>query len=268
MRHGEEHGVPLIVLHGGPGFPHNYLLTLEALKETLPVVFYDQFGCGRSPAKEANLPWTTAQFVQEIKALLKEVAPHGAHLLGHSWGAVPALKAALTGENIRSLILASPFISAKRWLLDATILRSKLPHEIQAVLWDGEESGEMQSSEYLDAQQEYYHRFVDGSHRFQALVDEARKGAGREVYTTMWGPNEFVLSGQLKNCELAEQLGELKIPVLYTCGRNDEASPETIDYYASRTPNAQTRVFELSAHNPHLSESTEYLQTIREFLKK
>jgi proline iminopeptidase len=36
--------VPLLCLHGGPGFTHYYLEPLEALAEHRPVVFYDQLG--------------------------------------------------------------------------------------------------------------------------------------------------------------------------------------------------------------------------------
>jgi L-proline amide hydrolase len=48
--------LPLLVLHGGPGLPHNYLQDLAILADTgRPVVFYDQLGCGKSdhPANEA-----------------------------------------------------------------------------------------------------------------------------------------------------------------------------------------------------------------------
>jgi len=267
-RRGDALAAPLIVVHGGPGFPHNYLLTLDALKSDVPLIFYDQFGCGRSPSGERGLAWTTAQFVQELKLLIERLAPRGAHVLGHSWGAVPAIKAALSGSKVRSLILASPFISAERWLADADRLRALLPPDIQSILRRGDETGEYTEPEYLSAQAEYYSRFVTGSHRYQDLSEASRVGAGREVYASMWGPNEFVLTGPLKNCELTGHLSELEVPVLFTCGRNDEASPESIEYFASCTKAAATRVFELSAHNPHLSEPQEYLRTVREFLGK
>lgn len=36
---------PIIVIHGGPGFTHNYLLPLKLLAEFgYPLVFYDQAG--------------------------------------------------------------------------------------------------------------------------------------------------------------------------------------------------------------------------------
>ena len=41
--------LPLLVLHGGPGVPHDYLQDLAGLADgDRAVVFYDQLGCGRS----------------------------------------------------------------------------------------------------------------------------------------------------------------------------------------------------------------------------
>ena len=41
-------GLPLLLLHGGPGAGHDYLEPLEALADERAVVFYDQLGCGKS----------------------------------------------------------------------------------------------------------------------------------------------------------------------------------------------------------------------------
>jgi proline iminopeptidase len=43
-----ENKIPIIMLHGGPGTPHNYLLNLSELSNYRTVVFYDQLGCGQS----------------------------------------------------------------------------------------------------------------------------------------------------------------------------------------------------------------------------
>jgi proline iminopeptidase len=45
---GDGPGTPLLLLHGGPGFPSQYLEPLAALGDERPVIFYDQLGCGRS----------------------------------------------------------------------------------------------------------------------------------------------------------------------------------------------------------------------------
>jgi len=61
--------MPLLVIHGGPGFSHHYLLTLTDLADERPVIFYDQLDSGNSdrPGEAAN--WTVDRFVDEIDHL-------------------------------------------------------------------------------------------------------------------------------------------------------------------------------------------------------
>src|SRR6476661_9112597 len=60
---------PLVVLHGGPGATHDYLLSLTDLaRDGRAVVFYDQLGNGRSthlPERGADF-WTVELFVREL----------------------------------------------------------------------------------------------------------------------------------------------------------------------------------------------------------
>lgn len=39
---GSGEAIPLLVLHGGPGIPHDYLEPLADLADERPVIFYDQ----------------------------------------------------------------------------------------------------------------------------------------------------------------------------------------------------------------------------------
>src|SRR5262249_40945583 len=59
-------GVPLLTLHGGPGYPHDYLEPLEGLSDERPVIFYDQLGCGRSDRPNDKALWQVDRFVREL----------------------------------------------------------------------------------------------------------------------------------------------------------------------------------------------------------
>jgi proline iminopeptidase len=86
------------------------------------------------------------------------------------------------------------------------------------------------------------------------------------VYTTMWGPTEFTAKGSLRTYERADRLKDLKLPVLFTAGRYDEATPTTVEYYRSLVPGARLQVFEHSGHLTMLDEPEAYVQSIRDFL--
>ncbi len=66
--------IPLVVLHGGPGAAHDYLLNLANLAAAgRPVIHYDQVGCGRSThlrGRGADF-WTVQLFLDELANLLE-----------------------------------------------------------------------------------------------------------------------------------------------------------------------------------------------------
>ncbi|TMC53707.1 MAG: alpha/beta fold hydrolase, partial [Chloroflexi bacterium] len=66
---GRGDGVPLLLLHGGPGAPHDYLEPLAALAAERPVIFYDQLGCGQSDKPDDPSLWTLERFVAELGQL-------------------------------------------------------------------------------------------------------------------------------------------------------------------------------------------------------
>lgn len=89
-----ETALPLIVLHGGPGFCHNYLRPLEELADLTgrTIIHYDQYGCGNSthePDASADF-WTPALFVEEFENLVTSLSINSAHILGQSWGGMLA----------------------------------------------------------------------------------------------------------------------------------------------------------------------------------
>src|SRR5436305_3268904 len=85
---GEAHGkLPLLTLHGGPGAAHDYLESLEAVAETgRRVIFYDQLGCGKSPAPSNPAMWTVDLYLQEIDVVRGALGLDRLHILGQSWG--------------------------------------------------------------------------------------------------------------------------------------------------------------------------------------
>ncbi len=266
---GENDKIPLIVLHGGPGYPHDYLEPLQLLGSFRTVIFYDQLGCGKSDRPAEQSLWRIPRFVEELRIVCERFAPGGAHVLGHSWGTILALEFALKmPQLLKSAIFASPCISIPRWEADSHLLRRKLPQALQFVLHQCEKEGDFQSTEYQLATLEYYKRFVYGMAELPEYVGKANEGFSPEVYHKMWGPNEFFVQGTLAHYDNREGLAKLSVPSLFTCGREDEATPEATRWYQELTPHAQLAVFENSAHMPHITEAAAYRSLLDEFMNR
>ena len=97
--------VPLLIVHGGPGMQHDYLLPLTELAEERRVILYDQLDCGRSdrPGDPAN--WTFERYLAEIEYLRQGLGLERCHLLGNSWGG--SLAAVYAGAGSSGLELAA-----------------------------------------------------------------------------------------------------------------------------------------------------------------
>jgi proline iminopeptidase len=84
-------GPPVVVLHGGPGAHHDYLLPqYDLLARGRTLLYYDQRGGGRSPAsRDTPLGWR--EHVADLEALRTYWGLGALTLLGYSWGGLLAL---------------------------------------------------------------------------------------------------------------------------------------------------------------------------------
>src|SRR6059036_1562492 len=102
-------GPPVVVLHGGPGAHHDYLLPQYdrlALGRTL--LYYDQRGGGRSPVpRDTPVGWR--EHVQDLEAIRVELGLDRLTLCGYSWGGLLAVLYFLEHpERVERLALVSP----------------------------------------------------------------------------------------------------------------------------------------------------------------
>ncbi len=265
---GSGTATPILLLHGGPGAPSSYLEPLEKLSVERPVIFYDQLGSGKSDQPSDLSLWNAQRFVEELSQVRKALQLKKVHIFGHSWGTMLAVDYMLTKPSgVKSLILASPCLSIPRWIQDANKLRAALPKETQDILDKHEEAGTTDSEEYMGATMEFYSRHLCRLDPWPPDLEKAFAELNVEVYGTMWGPNEFQLTGNLKDYNRNEQLKEISVPTLFTAGRYDEATPEATALYQSFVPGASLEIFEKSSHMAMHEETKLYIKVLREFLR-
>jgi proline iminopeptidase len=102
-------GPPTVVLHGGPGAHHDYLLPgFDALAKGRELIYYDQRGGGRSPvSRETPVGWR--EQVADLEALRQVWKLERLSLAGYSWGGLLALLYAVEfPDQVTGLALVSP----------------------------------------------------------------------------------------------------------------------------------------------------------------
>jgi proline iminopeptidase len=102
-------GPPVVVLHGGPGAHHDYLLPgFDALARGRELIYYDQRGGGQSPVPR-DVPVGWREQVADLEELRSQWGLDRLTLLGYSWGGLLALLyAAEQPDRVDRLALVSP----------------------------------------------------------------------------------------------------------------------------------------------------------------
>ncbi|SHG87775.1 proline iminopeptidase-family hydrolase [Ornithinibacillus halophilus] len=264
----EAAGIPVIILHGGPGSSHWSLQGLRELATDRPVILYDQLGCGKSDRPTDESLWKIDRFVEELHQIKDALNLDTFNILGHSWGTTLAAAYYLKHpDGVNSIIFSSPCLSAPMWAKDQDANRKKLPLEVQETLRICEENGLTDSEEYKQATEIFNNHFVCRLENKPEFLKEGAALKNRHVYNMMWGPSEFHVTGNLRNFDCTKELKTFTIPTLYTCGRYDEATPESTSYFSKQTPESKLHIFEESAHMPYIEQPEEYLRVTHNFLK-
>lgn len=231
QKYGDGPKTPLLLLHGGPGAAHNYLLPLRALADERPVIFYDQLGCGLSDAPPQGAspnggPYHIPRFVQEVDAVRKALGLDRIVLYGHSWGAMLAIEYLVTGHGagVEKLILAGALASVPQMVAGMRRLIAALPDGAGDRLVALEAAGQTDSPEYAKIVQSFYDRHLMRTAPTPDFETSMAFLVKSPAYAAMNGPNEFTITGNFKDWDRRKDLGAIKLPTLITTGQYDEVT--------------------------------------------
>jgi proline iminopeptidase len=264
---GEGSEVPIVMLHGGPGFPSFYFNPLMVLSKERPIITYDQLGCGRSDRITDTTLMTIDNYIEQLKQLLSKLGVKKFYLYGHSWGTMLGMDYYFKyPTGIQALILASPCTNIRLWINDADTLISTLPDSIQFYIKLSMKNVKSDSVKMKEALDYYYNSFYTRKHPISADVDSSRSQFGTNVYEYMWGKEEFFVSGPLRDYDRTGDLNKIKVPTLYITGEFDAARPNTVKYYQSLTPNSEFVVIKNAGHQTMHDNPKENIEAIRTFI--
>jgi proline iminopeptidase len=121
--------VKVLLLHGGPGFPHDYL---EAMESFLPqagieMYYYDQLGVGNSDIPDDPGLWTLPRYVEEVEEVRRGLGLDRFVLFGHSWGGILAMEYALHyQQHLRGLVISNMTAGTQSYLKRTAALKTQL----------------------------------------------------------------------------------------------------------------------------------------------
>ncbi|GAX06372.1 prolyl aminopeptidase [Secundilactobacillus pentosiphilus] len=266
---------PIIVLHGGPGAGHDYMLPYTDLTVTgRSVIHYDQVGCGRSShlVHKPKSFWQVQPFVEQLELLIKHLKIDQIVLLGHSWGGILATEYAIKHDDqIEKLILSSCPSAMKRWEATGKRLINELPEKyIQAfkLLSDGASVDRQLLDEAIDLYTLKFCENIPEAEKPDYLKHSAQEmNNDGTTYDYMWGRAEpIVNSGNLANWDAEDRLHNITTPTLVIAGEHDEAGIEATKNFSKITGFVKEIRYPGGAHIYHITNHNEVIADVSSFI--
>ena len=257
---------PLLVVHGGPGFL-SIPDVIADFSDDRPVYFYDQLGGGKSEKADNQDDYCLEYFVSELDAVIQGLQLSEVILLGLSWGCGLSVAYMLdkNPQFVKALILSAPYLSTPLWEECAMENISSLPETMQKIIIEAEKKQEF-GADYEIAAEAYAKKYLCRLEPWPESVMESFGKLSMDVYLPMWGPSEFTVNGKLKQFDLMPRLHEILVPVLLTCGDNDEAGVKMVKDFQMAFPQGSLAVIPSSAHLHHIEQPVIYKTIVKAFL--
>jgi proline iminopeptidase len=261
---------PLLLLHGGPGLPGDYLDPLGRIGDQRPVVTYDQLGCGRSDHPTDAALWTLDRFVDELVAVREALDLSRVHLFAHSWGTMLAAEylIARKPKGIASVIFASPCLSAARFRRDTYALARTLSRADQTAITRAEATGNYDAPAYKSAVNRFFAGYVVHKGKRNRYFERSMAGWNKAIHSATWGDSAFSVRGNLKDFDRTDDLASLDMPTLFLCGAYDECTPATTRAYAARVRGSRVAVIPGAAHLMTIDAPIATNDAVRTFLNQ
>jgi len=267
--YGREGAPRLLVLHGGPGAHHDYLLPqMLELADQYALVFYDQRGGGRSKTDDRT-PITWRTHVEDLDRVVGELHLDPLVLVGYSWGGLLALLYSIGAAGGRTqhrptrLVLIDPAPVTRAY-------RDDFEREFQRRQSDasvGKLRAELASSGLRERDPEAYRQrafelSVAGYFADPAATHDLTpfRVTGR-VQQSVWeslGDYDLLAPGQLDS---------IAIPTLIIHGRQDPI-PLASSEAAANAMGAKLVVIEDSGHVPYVEQPHALFTAARDFLAR
>jgi proline iminopeptidase len=265
-------GVPLLLLHGGPGADHSdFLPALQPMARHCQLVLIDERGSGRSERLKDPKGYTLNRMVKDIERVRTHLQVRQFVVLGHSFGGILAQAYATRHPNrILGLVLAGTGSSARCIDRDFRNLRKRLPARLLARLTRLEKAG------IFEADGAYKKDYAAASAQALAPYMYAKAPPpryqqplklGMEVLREMWvRRSDFHIDGNLKGFDFTKSLARVKAPSLVVIGDHDLVTTATADISRASLPRATLVVMAECAHMMYIDQTTRFNRLLEEFL--
>jgi proline iminopeptidase len=266
-------GTPIVVLHGGPDFDHQYLLPdFDRVAGAYRRIYYAQRGRGASRGAVRPEDVTIASEIADLEELRAHLGLETTALCGHSWGGLLAMEYALRhpGRVSHLILMNSGPASHADFVKFREHLRSRWPEESARMaalrLEPGYATGDVAAEAAV--YRLHYGRTIRDPKRLERLLPSLRANFTPEAIRSAREIEDRLMSETWlrEGYDLLPALGDLRVPTLVIHGEHDFVPEETIQRIARAIPGARYARIAGSGHFSYLDAPDPVRKALEEFL--
>lgn len=263
-------GEPLLVVHGGPGIFHNYLVPhFKTLAQDYQVIFYDQRACGKTDFPSDTSSINIDTYIEDLEGIRNHLKIEKLNLVGHSWGALVAMKYGIKNPNkLNKLILISPAPSNSDYFDQtfANMQKKREDEDTKALIQT------MMSKEFENRETEAFRKVL--------LLGDKTNLADQSKVEELYKPMQFskdqansllIVSSLLErtyfNFDLTKEgLENISCPTIILLGDLDNVPFNSNQAIQEKIPNCQLKVFKKCCHYPFFEKPKEFNIAVKDFV--
>jgi len=274
-RIGNSPTMKVLLLHGGPGFTHEYL---EAIDSYFPAAgieyyYYDQLGSFYSDQPEEPELWKLPRFVDEVEQvrLALGLGPENFYLFGHSWGGILAVEYALSHPgNLKGLIISNMMASIPEYNRYADeVLKPAMDQDALAEIEALEAAGDFENPRHMELlmEQHYVHHVLRlPADQWPDPVLRAINHVNPVIYVSMQGPSELGLTGALEDWDRSSELSRIAVPTLVIGARYDTMDPAYLEWMAGQLERGRYLYCPDGSHLAMYDDQQRYFEGLTRFV--
>ena len=264
--YGPADAPPLLLVHGGPGASHDYLLPqMLELSAEYRLVCYDQRGGGRSRHDDDRAPIGWKDQVADLALVAAELRVDPLTIVGYSWGALLAMLHAIESANGSivsparlALLDPAPVNRRYREAFEQEFARRQSSPEVAALRLDLAQSG-LRESDPDAYRQRTFELSVAG------YFADPRRAHDLTPFRVTGRVQQSIWSS-LGDYDLLPALPALDMPVFLAHGRQDPI-PLASSEDAARALHVDCLVLEDCGHVPYVEQPAQLFPPLLAFLR-
>jgi proline iminopeptidase len=263
--------IKVLLLHGGPGFGHEYLECFESFLPPagIEIYYYSQLGNFNSDQPDDTSLWTVDRYREEVEQVRQGLGLENFYLFGHSWGGMLAMEYALKyQQHLKGVVISNMVASIDSYAKYVNQLRAAFPSDIVAKMEKYEKKGDYYAPEYEELMfNTVYAQHVCRLDPWPEPLIRSLTHFNMQIYNVMQGPNEFVIMGNFKDWNVWDKLPAIQTPTLVLGANYDTMNPDDIKRMASMMPSARAYICE-GSHMSMYDDQQNYFNALVKFLKE